>query len=150
MVQTFRPQVIASFERHETRAWDPGCEPASFIERLHRIVAAMEHESRRLDLREKVDDVDLVHAAPQSHRLFPRGRLPLQVIEPLHLLGGAATTPVRARQRCETAAKNLARRRPASQFIGQWLRSSVTDTITTSRANMLILVVVRTVVRFSY
>ena len=52
-----------SFERHESRSRDPGCELASFIERLHRIVAAMKHESRHLDLRKKVD-ADLARLRP--------------------------------------------------------------------------------------
>jgi len=48
----FQHQMIAAFQRYKARARNAGGEPASLFERLHCIVAAMEHQRRCPDPRQ--------------------------------------------------------------------------------------------------
>ena len=63
--------MIAAFERHEARAGNAGRDPAAFLERLHRVVAAMEHQCRDLHLRQQVGDVDVVRRPAECARRSP-------------------------------------------------------------------------------
>src|SRR6185503_14549306 len=42
-------QMVAAFERDETRAGNSSGQPAAFIEGLHRVAAAVQHEGRDLN-----------------------------------------------------------------------------------------------------
>ena len=52
--------------------------------------AAMQHQRRYIHLRQQVGDVDVVDGATDARGIVRRRRDPLQIIEPLHLLGRAA------------------------------------------------------------
>src|SRR5258705_3697091 len=85
----FQDDVIAAFERHETRAGDGGGEPAALVEGMHGVVSAIQYQRRDLYLSQQIAHVDLIDGLADPHRVFRRRGDALQVIEPLHLLGAA-------------------------------------------------------------
>jgi hypothetical protein len=75
--------VIVPFERDEASAANARGEGAAFLERLHRVAAAMQHQGRNGDAGEEVGHVDLVHRAPDARGILGRGGFFLQLVEPV-------------------------------------------------------------------
>ena len=80
--------MIAAFERDETRAGNSSGQPAAFVEGLHRVAAAVQHEGRDLNARQQIVDIEGGDRAQEVRRVVGRGGSALQLVEPLHLLGG--------------------------------------------------------------
>src|SRR4029077_11881634 len=69
---------------------DAGREAASFVERLHRIVAAMQHQGRNAYAWQQIADIDFVDSPAQAHRIRGRRADAHEIIEPLDLLDSGA------------------------------------------------------------
>ena len=60
--------MIASFQRHKAGGADAGGKAAPFVEWLHGVVAAMQHQGRNAYARQQIADVDVIDDPAQAHR----------------------------------------------------------------------------------
>ena len=81
--------MIAAFECHEACSGDACGHQPPFLERYHRVIAAMHDQRRHGYLLQKIADVDVIHSPPDADRILRRCGDSLQIVEPFHLLDGA-------------------------------------------------------------
>src|SRR5258706_16239361 len=82
--------MIASFQGHKAGGADAGGKTTPFIEWLHGVVAAVQHQGRNVYARQQIGDVDVIDDLAQAHRVRGRCADALKIVEPLRLLDGGA------------------------------------------------------------
>src|SRR5262245_45687191 len=82
----FQEQVIVAFERHEPRAGNAGGQLATIGVGDARVLAAVEHQRGLSDLTQAMRDVDVAERVDEPRRVLGRGRLALQLVQPVRLL----------------------------------------------------------------
>ena len=78
--------VVVALERHQSGAADVGGEVAGVVEGVHPVTAAVEDQHRQVEVGQQVTGVGAVVLTTRQDRGGGGDRLPLQLVEPAHLL----------------------------------------------------------------
>ena len=100
--------VVGGVEQDEPRTGDAGGEQPALLDGHDAIVARVQHERWRRDLARTVEHVDVVAGVIEPHGGLGRGRTPLQLVVPRHLLSAA----VGKEQHAEQVPEGRGRLRP--------------------------------------
>src|SRR5438105_15782221 len=80
------PDVVCALDLDEARPRNAGRQLDAILDRDDRIVAAVQHQRRRLDQGELAADVEVAQRRQDGRGILRRRASPLQFVEPLHVV----------------------------------------------------------------